>query len=103
MLDSNPVKLINLLGALITIGGTVGGIFIGIEWRGDEWGRPLAATTFGLGFAFTSLAILVTVVGKLRRPCPVCRGRATVQTGFNEIMQASNSICPKCKGNGYIW
>lgn len=109
MLDSNPVKLINLLSALLTIGTTIGGVLTGLQWKGDEWGKPLAATVFGFGFAVASLVFLLVVtwayalVGRLRRECPVCRGKGTVQTGFNEIMQPSSSVCPKCNGDGLIW
>ena len=80
MLDSNPVRIVNLLAALITIGTAVGGVFTGIQWKGDEWGRPLAATVFGFGFAVSSLVFMLLVVcayallGRLRRPCPVCGG-----------------------------
>lgn len=109
MLDSNPVKIVNLVASLLAIGTAIGGVFTGIQWKGEEWGTALAATVFGFGFAVTSLVFLLIVVwayalvGRLRRDCPVCRGRGTVQTGFNEVMQPSSSVCPKCGGDGLIW
>jgi hypothetical protein len=109
MLDSNPVKIVNLIAAFLTIGTAVGGVFTGIQWKGDEWGQALAATVFGFGFAVTSLIFMFLVVwsyallGRLRRSCPVCRGRGVVKSGFNELIQPTCSVCPKCGGEGLIW
>jgi hypothetical protein len=109
MLDSNPVKVLNLIASLLAVGTAIGGVFTGIEWKGEEWGTPLAATVFGFGFATVSLIFLLLVVWayaivlRLRRKCPVCIGRGTVQSGFNEIMQPTSSVCPKCSGDGLIW
>ena len=69
----------------------------------------MAATVFGLGFAVISLVFMLLViwayalVGKLRRPCPVCRGRGVVRSGYDEVMQPTGSVCPKCKGDGLVW
>ena len=109
MIDSNPVKFINLFAALITIGTAIGGAYSGIHWKGNDWGTALAATVFGFSFAVASLLFMLlviwayTLVGRLRRQCPVCGGRGVVKSGFNEIMQASHSVCPKCGGDGLIW
>ncbi len=109
MLDSHPIKLINLLAALLTIGTAIGGVFTGMHWRGDEWGQALAATVFGFGFAVASLIFMLLVlwayaaVGNLRRSCPVCGGRGIVRTGYDELTRPSSSVCPKCRGDGLIW
>ncbi|MBL8809481.1 MAG: zinc finger-like domain-containing protein [Planctomycetaceae bacterium] len=109
MLDSNPVKVLHLIATVLTIASAIGGGFVGVELKGDTWGNVLAGTVFMLGFALASMILLLVVllgyalVGRMRRECPVCRGRGTVQTGFNEIMQPSNSICPKCHGSALIW
>ncbi len=109
MLDSNPIKFINLFAALITIGTAIGGVFSGIHWKGDNWGTALAATVFGFSFAVASLLFMLliiwvyTLVARLRRPCPVCGGRGVVKSGFNELMQPLQSVCPKCHGDGLIW
>ena len=103
------MKLINFIAALLTIGTTAGGVFTGIQWKGDEWGRPLAATVFGFGFAVASLLFMLvviwayTLIGRLRRECPVCKGAGVVRSGYDEIMCPVHSICPKCGGDGRIW
>lgn len=108
MLDSNPVKVINLVAAVLTIGTAIGGALTGIAWKGDDWGTPFAATVFGFAFAVACLLLFLFVlaayvlVGKLRRNCPVCNGNGKVTTR-DEYFLPTGTVCPKCKGDGVLW
>ena len=109
MLDSNPVKVINLVSSLLTIGGAVGGALTGIDLKGDEWGDPLAATVFGAIFAaivvlfMAFVTWLYVLIGRLRRECPFCGGSGSVRRGYDDLMRDTHTFCPKCNGEGRIW
>jgi len=99
-LDSNPVKILNLIASIVTVAGTVGGGIIGVHFGAPALGTTVAAT---IG-AFVGLIVLTAflfVVWKgivsMMRPCPVCGGTGTVSRGY------ARHICPKCFGNARIF
>ena len=106
MFDSGPFKALNFVASIITVLTALGGGWVGVTWKGDEWGEQLSAAIFFFATGFVVYFIILfgnVLAGKLRRTCPVCKGVGTVMNGYDEIMRPQKGICPKCKGDGLIF
>jgi hypothetical protein len=99
-LDSVPVKFLNFFASVVTILGFVGGGILGVEIKGDAWGKLVSLVVGG----FAGMAIMVlfaiavwAILRSMMRTCPVCKGEAWIRSSPNQ-----RTICPKCDGNARI-
>ena len=53
-LTSTPVIFLNFTASLFTIAGAIGGGFVGYDYKGNDWGKPLASLVGG----FTGMGIV---------------------------------------------
>lgn len=94
-LESDSVKMLQVIASILGILGFFGGAIVGNEING---GRIAQVVGGFAGAASTVLfgLLVIWLIGKMKRPCPVCQGRGT-----NHQMNRT-VLCLKCGGSGRI-
>jgi hypothetical protein len=100
----NPRTVKQFSSALhaMTIVGLVGGAWFVLEWKGREWGAPLATMAGGAAGWAVGWGATWSIRRTLSRACPSCHGKGQ-RANLPLEMGPPGEACPRCHGLGRIY